>query len=181
MSSEASREKKRDQQLIETIIKAYLKQLRERPVVTKALTSATVSALGDIIAQRIIAKGKPVGIQWRSVAALASFGFVVTGPLIHHFYKVLEQVVPKNTTYPGIKKVLVDRFVLAPPYLLLFFYLVPILEGKGHDAAVKKIKDTFITALIMNWKVWTILQYININYIPMEILVKESNRVQLKY
>ncbi|XP_077996267.1 peroxisomal membrane protein 2-like [Glandiceps talaboti] len=178
-SSQQNPDDKGDQ-FVGKLIKTYLRHLRERPILTKAITSSVVSAIGDIIAQRIITgSNSGIGINWRSVAANSIFGFVITGPMIHHFYILLDKLIPKTTPYAGIKKVLFDRLVLAPPYLLLVFYIVNILDGKSHSEAVKKIKESFMTALIMNVKVWTVLQYININYVPMEYRVLFGNSVAL--
>ncbi|XP_002734981.1 peroxisomal membrane protein 2-like [Saccoglossus kowalevskii] len=180
----SSSTRKADDPLIQKLITEYLRLLQSRPVLTKAVTSAIISALGDIIAQKIVSSRGPshlpyTGIHWRSVAAISTFGFVVSGPVIHHIYHLLDTLVTKDTSYAGIKRVLIDRLIFAPPYLLLFFYVVSILEGKGHVASVKKIKETFLTALLMNWKIWTPLQYININYIPRQYRVLFGNAVAL--
>lgn len=60
------------------------------------------------------------------------FRFVVSGPLIHQFYILLDKMMPpkkeKATALDGIKRVIVDRLVFAPPFLLLFLYVITILE-----------------------------------------------------
>lgn len=35
--------------------------------------------------------------------------------------------------------------------------------------SVEKIRETYWIALKMNWRIWTISQYININYVPLQV------------
>lgn len=167
----------------EKALNTYIKLLQTRPVLTKAVTSSAVSALGNFISQLIVPNPQNSGkIVWRSVAAYASFSFVVSGPLIHYFYILLDKLVPQkkeSATLDGIKRVLFDRFVFAPPFILFFLYAVTILEGSGHHAAVIKIKETFWPILKMNWQIWTVFQFINVNYIPQKYRVLFGNAVAL--
>lgn len=47
-------------------------------------------------------------------------------------------------------------------------------QGLGSDVAIQKIRDTFWTALKMNWKIWTVFQYINVNYVPLQVSHTDS-------
>lgn len=51
-----------------------------------------------------------------------------TGPLSHYFYAWLQKTFPGKDVPTSIKKILCDRLVFAPPYLLIFFYLLGIIE-----------------------------------------------------
>lgn len=85
----------------------------------------------------------------------------------------------KATALDGIKRVIVDRLVFAPPFLLLFFYVITILEGQGHQAAIARIKESFWPVLKLNIQVWTVFQYININYVPPKYRVLFGNVLAL--
>ncbi|XP_033748726.1 peroxisomal membrane protein 2-like [Pecten maximus] len=176
-------EKKREPNAAERMLTAYLNSLQTQPILTKACTSGTIAGLGNFLSQVIVPnQGNGGKIVWRSVFAYGTFGFCISGPLIHHFYQMLEKMMPKKkdaAMLDGIKRVVMDRLICAPPFLLLFLYIVPILEGSGHVAAVKKIKETFIPVLLMNWKVWTIFQFININYVPLKYRVLFGNAIAL--
>lgn len=174
---------KSNENAFEKALKAYLGLLQSRPVLTKAITSSTVSAVGNIISQLIVPNQQNGGkIAWRSVAAYASFSFVVSGPLIHYFYIWMDKLIPKkkeSATFDGIKRVIFDRFIFAPPFILLFLYAVTMLEGSGHEAAIAKIKETFWPILKMNWQIWTVFQFINVNYVPQKYRVLFGNAVAL--
>ncbi|XP_074652834.1 peroxisomal membrane protein 2-like [Tubulanus polymorphus] len=164
---------------MDVILRKYSYWLQENPVLTKSVSSATIAAVGDLIAQIIAIKKNRRSFKIRSTAAFAIFGFSVTGPLIHQFYIWLDQLVPKRTKYSSVLRVLIDRMIFAPPYLLLFFYIVAVLEGHSSKYAIRKIKDTFWTALKMNWKIWTVFQYVNVNYIPQQYRVLFASMVSL--
>ena len=53
---------------------------------------------------------------------------VFTGPVTHYMYQLLEQAVSTRSQYSSIKKVIIDRLLFAPPYLLALFYSVAIME-----------------------------------------------------
>ncbi|KAK7087830.1 peroxisomal membrane protein 2-like [Littorina saxatilis] len=172
----------KDGNIFERALKEYVRLLQQRPVLTKSVTNACVSALGTTISQLIAPDPRTNGkINWRSVFAYTSFGFVVNGPLIHHMYAFMEKHMPRDKKYSAIKRLLFDRLIFAPPFLLIFLYYVAIVEGAGTDAAIQKIKDTYWTILKLNWTVWTGIQYINVNYIPLKFRTVFGNACALIY
>lgn len=166
---------KEDENKLKKLIKAYLRLLKEKPLITKSITSAVIAASADLVAQRIV--DAEAGLVWRTTIAFAAIGGCYTGPLTHYFYRWLETVVPSNIPYAKVYRVLLDRFVFAPPYLLGVYYLLTILEGKGHSGAVQRIKETFWATLKMNWKIWTAFQYVNINFVPAQFRVLFASAV----
>ena len=54
--------------------------------------------------------------------------FCVTGPLIHYFYEALDKIIPRQVSYSKAKRLLIDRGLFSPLFLLVFFYVVAILE-----------------------------------------------------
>ncbi|CAG5114917.1 unnamed protein product [Candidula unifasciata] len=169
---ESSREKKKkpaNNGILHRAVAEYVRLLQDRPIITKAATNAIISGIGNIISQ-LVAPDPATGgrINWRSVLAYSSFGFLVNGPLVHHFYAFLEKAVPKSTPNATLKRVLIDRLLFAPPFLLLFLYYVSLVEGAGNKGAVRKITDTYWLILKLNWTAWTFVQYININHVPLK-------------
>ncbi|XP_046380539.1 peroxisomal membrane protein 2-like [Haliotis rufescens] len=172
--------KSKEDNPVEKALKAYLKLLQEKPILTKACTSAVVSSLGNIVSQLIVPNPQTKGrIAWRSTLAYATFGFCVSGPVFHYFYVNLEKFFPKGSPNAALKKVLFDRLIFTPPFIFLFLYVVSVLEGQGHAASMHRIRETYWYILKMNWKVWTIIQFINIKYIPVKYRVLFGNAVSL--
>lgn len=44
-------------------------------------------------------------------------------------------------------------------------------QAKGWGDFEKKIRGSYWTALKMNWKVWTPFQFININFVPVQVCI----------
>jgi hypothetical protein len=68
------------------LLAAYHSALVHRPLATKALTSAIISALGDILASF---KGRR---NLRKTLSFFLFGGVIVGPLFHFWYAALERI-----------------------------------------------------------------------------------------
>nr|XP_032624225.1 peroxisomal membrane protein 2 isoform X2 [Chelonoidis abingdonii] len=144
---------------------------------------AVLSALGSLLSQVIERSRKKPGssksLDLSEPLRFAIYGFLFTGPLSHYFYLYLEQLIPSNVPFAMVKRLLLDRLVVAPPFLLLFFFIMNLLEGKDLSAFAEKIKSGYWVALKMNWKVWTPVQFVNVNYVPMQFRVLFGNLVAL--
>ncbi|XP_052334843.1 peroxisomal membrane protein 2-like [Oncorhynchus keta] len=87
-------------------------------------------------------------------------------------------MVPTTVPYYRVKRLLLDRLIFAPAFLLLFFFFVMnIQEGKRWADFQSKVNSSYWPALKMNWKVWTPFQFIN--YVPVEFRVLFANMVAL--
>ncbi|XP_012512721.1 PREDICTED: peroxisomal membrane protein 2 [Propithecus coquereli] len=160
----------------------YLLLLRLYPVLTKAATSGVLSALGNFLAQMIEKmrkKGNSASLDVSGPLRYAVFGFFFTGPLSHYFYLLLEHWIPSEVPLAGVRRLLLDRLLFAPAFLLLFFLIMNLLEGQDAVAAVAAVRVHFWPALTMNWRVWTPVQFVNINYIPLQFRVLFANLVAL--
>ncbi|XP_018411005.1 PREDICTED: peroxisomal membrane protein 2 [Nanorana parkeri] len=163
------------------LLRTYLQLLHSRPVLTKALTSGILSALGNLLSQNIEQRRKfkssAGNVDLVALLRFAAYGLFFTGPLSHYFYLFLEQVIPSSIPMAGLRRLLLERLIIAPAFLLLFFVVMNFLEGKGVNSLNKKLKDSYWSTLKMNWKVWTPFQFINVNYIPVQFRVLFANAV----
>lgn len=167
------------------LLQQYLVLLKKYPILTKSVTSGILSALGNLLSQVVEARkkaksGAPVNaIDTAGAARYAIYGLFVTGPVSHFFYQLMEAWIPGTDPYCIIKRLLLDRLFFAPGFLLLFYFVMNILEAKGWGDFEKKIRGSYWTALKMNWKVWTPFQFININFVPVQFRVLFANMVAL--
>ncbi|XP_067910940.1 peroxisomal membrane protein 2 [Heterodontus francisci] len=161
------------------LLHQYLFLLKKYPILTKSITSGILSGLGNILSQIVERRGKgqnTKSLHFLGPVRFGVFGLVFTGPLSHYFYQYLDKLIPSNVPYSQIKRILLDRLMFAPAFLALFFVVINLLEGKELK---DKMQTGYWTALKMNWKVWTIFQYININYVPAQFRVLFANLVAL--
>ncbi|KAF7239851.1 Peroxisomal membrane protein 2 [Varanus komodoensis] len=165
--------------LPQRLLARYLLLLRLYPVLTKSVSSSLLSALGSLVAQIIEKRQKKGGLDLRGPLRFAIYGFLFTGPLSHYFYLYLEQLIPSDVPFAVVRRLLLDRLVVAPAFLALFFFVMNLLEGKGASAFVKRMKSGYWAALKMNWKMWTPVQFINLYYVPMQFQVLFGNLVAL--
>ncbi|RXM90636.1 Peroxisomal membrane protein 2 [Acipenser ruthenus] len=149
----------------------------------RCLPSGILSALGNLLSQGLRRRGKGSslgkGLEWLGPARFAAYGLCVTGPVSHYFYQCLELLVPSSASHCVLKRLLLDRLIFAPAFLLVFFLAMNFLEGKSWAAFQNRVRTEYWSALKMNWKVWTPFQFININYVPVQFRVLFANLVAL--
>lgn len=65
------------------------------------------------------------------------------------------------------KRVGCDQIVMAPIGLAVFLGSMGIMEGHGTNAIKKKYVDLFPPAILTNWKVWPVIQFVNFRFMPL--------------
>ncbi|XP_034026158.1 peroxisomal membrane protein 2 [Thalassophryne amazonica] len=166
-------------------LQQYLFLLKKYPILTKSVTSGILSALGNILSQILEKRQKTLKealfkeIDLAGAARYAVYGLLITGPVSHYFYQLMEVWVPTTDPYCIIKRLLLDRLIFAPGFLLLFYFVMNILEAKEWKDFERKLKRSYWTALKMNWKVWTPFQFINVNFVPVQFRVLFANIIAL--
>ncbi|XP_048369594.1 peroxisomal membrane protein 2 [Sphaerodactylus townsendi] len=169
--------------LPQKLLARYLILLRLYPVLTKAVSSALLSALGSLLSQIIEQSRKKKdpskSFDLGEPLRFAIYGFLFTGPLSHYFYLYLDQLFPPDVPFSTVKRLFLDRVIVAPAFLLLFFFVMNLLEGKDTSAFTKRINSGYWRALKMNWKMWTPIQFINVKYVPVQFRVLFGNLVAL--
>ncbi|KAM9743822.1 peroxisomal membrane protein 2 [Menidia menidia] len=167
------------------VLQQYLVLLKKYPILTKSVTSGILSALGNLLSQILEARKKAKrgvqvnGIDVAGAARYAIYGLFITGPVSHFFYQLMEAWMPTTDPLCVVKRLLLDRLIFAPGFLLLFYFVMNILEAKGWEDFEKKMRTSYWTALKMNWKVWTPFQFININFVPVQFRVLFANMIAL--
>ncbi|XP_031164627.1 peroxisomal membrane protein 2 [Sander lucioperca] len=175
----------RDVSLHFRLLQQYLVLLKKYPILTKSVTSGILTALGNLLSQILEARKKAKNgaqvneIDTAATARYAIYGLFITGPLSHYFYQLMEVWMPSTDPLCIVKRLLLDRLVFAPGFLLIFYFVMNILEAKGWTDFEKKMRGSYWTALKMNWKVWTPVQFININFVPVQFRVLFANMIAL--
>ncbi|XP_038202646.1 peroxisomal membrane protein 2 isoform X3 [Arvicola amphibius] len=112
------------------VLAQYLLLLKLYPVFTKAVSSGILSALGNLLAQMIEKKQKKdsQSLDVKGLLRYLVYGFFVTGPLSHYFYLFMDYWIPPEVPLAIVKRLLLDRLLFAPAFLLLFFLIINLLE-----------------------------------------------------
>lgn len=88
------------------------------------------------------------------------------GSVPHLFYTALERLISDEVGHSITKKLLVERLVFAPIYQAFVIYMLARFEGKSHNATIKQVERTYWPIIQANWKWLTIIQFINLSFVP---------------
>lgn len=155
--------------IIYSLIGAYFQRLYTSPLKTKAITSCIIAALGNIASQKLAGARH---LNEDSVLAFALFGLFFGGPLPHYFYAFVPLLV-RNPL--GI--LLIERLLYTPCFQALALYMLAIFEGKSHRMASIQMQKLYLPTLTANLKYLTLLQFINIKYVPPMLRVLMGNLI----
>lgn len=128
----------RDSSFLTRVLQQYLSLLKNYPIITKSVTSGILSALGNLLSQGLeYRKSNKENSPKKEINVLgpvhfAIFGLFITGPASHYFYHLLEVLFPNTVPYCLIKRLLLERLIFAPAFLLLFYVVMNALEVMFH-------------------------------------------------
>jgi hypothetical protein len=163
-------------QLLSKPLSWYSQKLDSHPLVTKCLTGCFILGNGDVLAQFV--EGKDTWDALRT-AHFALIGIIFQAPALHYWYQYLNKVFPGRTTKSIAQRVVWDQLAFNPPYLVIFLTMVWKSEGKDNGEIPDLIKNTFPSAMISNWLVWTPAQIFTFGWVPPKYQVLATNVVEL--
>jgi hypothetical protein len=154
------------------------------------ITSGVLGALSDVIAQAIErAHGRGQDdIRWRRVLALAAVGALLTAPMFHAVYEVLDKALPgsvkgwrawRNTAL----QLAVDQLVAAPIWLVTFYAMFSVFETGQvlPDQISAQIRRDFVPSMKLTWAVFPVFQLFSFVLLPTKLRVLVLNVVDLGY
>ncbi|KAG6964588.1 hypothetical protein JG688_00007643 [Phytophthora aleatoria] len=169
--------------------------LHEAPLLTKALTAATLSGIGDRIAQRIEANNAPAtngdqetsrvdndGLVSQSTARtlrMMVWGGLFTAPIMHTWFHLIERAIPGTSKVAVAKKVAADMVIVAPAMALGFFTVTKRMEGERLSDAFEIAKAKLQPTLTMSYKVWPVANHMVFTLIPLQYRTPFVNCVSL--
>ena len=154
---------------------------------TKSITSCVIGVLGEIFGQyfKSIVQRTCFTLSLRRLIVFGLYGLVVTGPVLHLWYGLLERVVSRlldNSRLWKLKtlfKLAIDRLLFGPPFVFLTVVFLQFLQTLSTHRTIEYIRRSYFPVLVMNQKVWTIAQAINFAVIPIDLQVLFVNAVAI--
>ena len=150
---------------------SYASTLEMAPIRTKALTSASVYAIGDVLSQGGLGNiGKlDRGRVLRSLVA----GFIGHGPLSHVWYYVSEDffiniVQLQHVWWDFIPKVILDQAIFGPIWNNSYILLLGIMQLHTPRRIISDMKRTTIPLLLSGLRLWPFVHIITYGVIPIE-------------
>ncbi|KAK3188419.1 hypothetical protein Dsin_027980 [Dipteronia sinensis] len=151
-------------------LQQYLLQLQQHPLRTKAITAGVLSAISDIVAQKLSGIQK---LQLRRLLLKVLFGVAYLGPFGHFLHIILDKIFKgKKDTKTVAKKVLLENLTSSPWNNLFFMvYYGMVIEGRPWMQVKTKIKKDYPSVQYTAWTFWPVVGWINHQYVPLQFRV----------
>ena len=108
---------------------------------------------GNII--RTVPYSNEQGIR---IVVIGMYGLLVIGPTFHWWYGKLEELTARlPERFRFIAKLLLDRLVFTPPFLVVTLLYRKLFEKSSTAEKIAELKRIFLGVLIVNWKVRLLL------------------------
>lgn len=160
----------------------YLWALAEWPLPVKAVTSALLAAASDLVAQRLLGARRT---SWRRSMLLSLFGLCWYGPSNHAWQGLLVRLFPpmprgRGSTLGGLlrlaQRVGLDQLLYAPVNnCLMILYVALVADQQGWRASRAKVVSELPGVQRRGWRVWPIVQLVNLSVVPLELRVLVNN------
>mmetsp|Transcript_10419 Transcript_10419/g.13209 ORF Transcript_10419/g.13209 Transcript_10419/m.13209 type:complete len:323 (+) Transcript_10419:115-1083(+) len=151
---------------------SYSSVLNAAPVFTKAVTSATVYTIGDLISQAT--DGRSIGEYDRGrVLRSLLAGLLAHGPMSHVWYDVSEQlfenVLHLSSGIGGTAvKVAIDQTFWGPLWNNTYILLLGLMKFDKLENIWGEMKRTTIPLLMSGLKLWPLAHCVTYGLIPVE-------------
>jgi hypothetical protein len=94
------------------------------------------------------------------IAVIGMYGLLVIGPTFHWWYGKLEELSQKlPERFRFISKLLLDRVVFTPPFLVVTLLYRKLFENTPMTQKLAELKRIILPILIVNWKVCAMCCY----------------------
>lgn len=142
------------------------------PILTKAVTSLSLFALGDIFAQLLEKKGQFDKLR---TFRIALYALIFVGPVSHYWYRLLDNIVEKRIKIFSREaiflKIAFDQFLYTPPMTVVFFGYMALASGGSIVNAITDVQSKVFPTLKVNWMVWPLVHTVTFGVVPLEYRV----------
>ncbi|KAL6542015.1 hypothetical protein OROGR_011501 [Orobanche gracilis] len=179
-----------------SFISWYLSLLASYPVMTKAVTSAFLTLVGDIICQVYMSPPPVFQSYVRGSESLqllidqvpspdmkrafifTLLGLVLVGPTLHFWYLSLSKIVTTPGASGAFLRLLLDQLLFAPTFIGIFLSALMTLEGRPSDV-IPKLRQEWFSSVLANWQLWIPFQFFNFRFVPQQFQVLAANFISL--
>mmetsp|Transcript_21022 Transcript_21022/g.29221 ORF Transcript_21022/g.29221 Transcript_21022/m.29221 type:complete len:343 (+) Transcript_21022:121-1149(+) len=150
---------------------AYSAVLARSPVQTKAVTSASVYTIGDIISQ--FTEGSTIGKldRMRILRSLLA-GLIGHGPLSHLWYNwsddIFENVLHWTEWWSFFPKVIVDQSTWGPFWNNTYILLLGLMKFESLESIWGDMKRTTVPLIVSGLKLWPLAHCVTYGLVPVE-------------
>lgn len=143
------------------------------------LTTATLHAGGDVIAQKFIEKKEQ--LELIRTGRFFLIGLVWDGPLLSWWYRTLSRALPSASKPTTILKVALDQGVFIPGMLASFLVLNGALQRMDGQDIKNILQRDYFQLLLANYQLWPLAMAFNFYLMPLRHQVLFTNSVSLAW
>jgi len=150
---------------------SYSSTLSNAPIITKAVTSATVYTIGDLIAQRT--EGAEMGEidRIRTLRSLVA-GLIAHGPMSHFWYDISEglfnNILHWTEWWSFFPKVILDQTTWGPFWNNTYILLLGLMKRESLTTIWSDVKRTTVPLVVSGLKLWPLAHCVTYGLIPVE-------------
>lgn len=140
---------------------SYNKLLGQYPLLVKAITTALLSAVGNLICQLGVEGKGTSDLDWRRFNTFTALGFVWVAPCLHFWFATLNRLVSSPGNAGALMRMGLDQLGFAPLFISSMIGILAAVDGKDLQQCVSVIKRDLPDAIKANWALWVPAQFIN--------------------
>uniref|UniRef100_A0A383VBB4 Uncharacterized protein n=1 Tax=Tetradesmus obliquus TaxID=3088 RepID=A0A383VBB4_TETOB len=159
---------------------AYSNALQQHPLLVKALTTAFLSAIGNLICQVFIEKQDLDKLDWKRINTFTLLGLLWVAPCLHFWYGSLNKIVTLQGNAGALARMACDQLGFAPLFVGSMMAILTAVDGKS-DKVIETLKADLPSAIKANWALWVPAQFLNFRFVPAQYQVLFSNVVALAW
>lgn len=164
----------------------YLASLASRPLLTKCLTAAILSAGGEVLAQLMVPQRTRLRERVWRVFALGGYGIVWSGPSMHFFQRWLEAFTSRaglggTGLQTVLVKTLIDQLTYGPACSVTFLAWMHRVVDRLPGPLARYMWRTLPSVQITSWKVWPLASFVSYCLVPEDLRVVFMSGVSLAF
>lgn len=137
---------------------------KPRQLLTKALTTAAISAAGNVFCQLVV-EGAP-RLDRRRLAVFTALGFAWVAPALHYWFGLVNRLVPAAGSKGALMRMALDQFAWAPVFIASIISLLSAVDSGGDLAKVQSaLRSDWRSSITANWQLWVPAQFVNFRFV----------------
>ena len=154
-----------------SLLDTYNAYLESRPVLTKALTAATVQGLGAALGSILSSRRSRGGterrggrrVDWLEVFAFALHGGLLNGPIGHYWFEWIDKNGPKSKS----KSMLLDQLCVQPPLLFVMFVFLDMTKAAVREIppSCGRTLSNIGPTIVSSWRFWPFAVWATFKYL----------------
>ncbi|TFK36847.1 hypothetical protein BDQ12DRAFT_685975 [Crucibulum laeve] len=177
-----------------TLLLRYLTELALHPLRTKAITTATLCFLQEVVgsnlagtpARQLSKDHSPVvralakaHVDTKAIK-MALYGFLVSAPLSHFLVGALQRAFAGKTSAGAkIAQIVANSLLISPIQTSAYLASMAVINGaRSVDEVIKTVKAGFFSVIRISWVVSPLSLTIAQNFVPIDLWVPFFNTIQ---